>query len=183
MYEYLLAGLPELRASDKAPMTMEALREELKVCLTEQDQEQLRLLDHHAVYGAYPFIREWYRFERVLNNTLVIAICRHHGLDIRLHTLSSLESEDPMTEQFNDELTRVSKIDDLYERERAIDNLRFAWLEEATKLKNFSFENVVAYYLELQMLCRWDKLTTEEGEKVFREIVQEMKKGIKLDTI
>lgn len=177
MYEYLLAGLPELRASEKAPMTMDELHEAFEVTLSDKDKEQFRLLDHHATYGTHPFIREWYRFERELNNMLVIEICKKHGLNVRTHLLG----EEP--DDIDQDVRNVSKMEDLYERERAIDNLRFAWLEETTKLKNFAFENVVAYYLELQMLCRWEKLTTEIGEKVFREIVKDMKKGIKLDTI
>jgi hypothetical protein len=31
------------------------------------------------------------------------------------------------------------------------------------------------------MLHRWSILTIEEGEKVFRQLVSEMKQGVKLD--
>jgi hypothetical protein len=46
---------------------------------------------------------------------------------------------------------------------------------------HFSVENVLAYWLQNKMLNRWSVLTVEEGEKVFREMVADMKKGVKLD--
>ena len=40
---------------------------------------------------------------------------------------------------------------------------------------------VFAYYQEAVMLHRWSLLTVEEGEKVFRELVADMKKGVRLE--
>ena len=39
---------------------------------------------------------------------------------------------------------------------------------------------MLAYYLQAEMLNRWSLLTVEHGEQVFRELVADMKKGIKL---
>ena len=71
-------------------------------------------------------------------------------------------------------------IDNLMEREKQMDAIRFAWLEEKNMFVYFSIENVLAYYLQAEMLNRWAVLTVEQGEKVFRELVADMKKGIKL---
>lgn len=175
MYEYLISGLPEIRSSQKAPMTMEALESQLDELLSEADKEQLRLLKHRAVYGTCKFTRDWYRFNRDLNNSLVIEICRKHGLDVKKHVLGE------MPEDTDAEVKNVSKMENLYDREKAIDALRFAWLENRTNDTQFALQNVLAYWLELEMLNRWNALTTEEGEKVFRAIVADMKKGIQLD--
>ena len=72
-------------------------------------------------------------------------------------------------------------ITNLMEREKQMDAIRFAWLEEKNQFVYFSIENVLAYYLQAEMLNRWALLTVEQGEKVFRELVSDMKKGIKLD--
>ncbi len=171
-YEYLLAGLPELKAGDKAPMTIEALEELLAEHLGEQDLEQLRLMKHRASYGVNAFVRDWQAFNRDLNNVLTAEICRKHGLDIKKNILGEMPVD------IDAEIKAISQIANLYERERAIDAVRFRWLEERTQMVIFSLENVLAYYLELQMLCRWDVLTRETGEQVFREIVADMKQGI-----
>ena len=72
-------------------------------------------------------------------------------------------------------------ITNLMEREKQMDAIRFAWLEEKNQFVYFSIENVLAYYLQAEMLNRWAVLTVEQGEQVFRELVAGMKKGIKLD--
>ena len=173
-YEYLIAGLPELKSSMAAPLTMETLETQLDELLSDQDKEQLRLLRHHASYGTCKFIQDWYAFNRDLNNSLTIEICKKHNLDIRKHIVG--EAPDDV----DAEVKSVSKMENLFEREKAIDALRFAWLENRTSNSDFELQNVLAYWLELQMLNRWSVLTTEEGEKVFRMIVADMKKGVRL---
>jgi len=171
-YEYLIAGLPELKAGDKAPMTMEALDELLSEHLSEADKEQLRLMKYRASSGVCAFLSDWMAFNRDLNNVLTAEICKKHGLDLKKNILGELPTD------VDQQVKSLSQIPNLYERERAIDAVRFEWLEEHTKMVTFSLENVLAYYLELQMLCRWEVLTRETGEQVFREIVSDMKKGI-----
>ena len=80
------------------------------------------------------------------------------------------------------ELLALAQIDDLMQREKAMDAIRFEWLQEQTKFDFFSAEMVFAYYLEALMLHRWSILTVEEGEKIFRELVKDMKRGVKLDS-
>ncbi len=66
------------------------------------------------------------------------------------------------------------------EREKRMDALRFEWLQEKTYFDVFSKEQVLAYYLQAEMLHRWSLLTVEQGERVFRDMVADMKKGIDL---
>jgi len=174
-YEYLIASLPELKAGDKAPMTVEALEELLSEQLSAKDQEQLRLLKLRARYGICSFVSDWQAFNRDLNNILTAEICRKHGFDLKKNILGEIPTD------VDAEVKALSQITNLYERERQIDAVRFAWLENRTSMITFSLENVLAYYLELQMLCRWDVLTPQTGEQVFRDIVADLKKGIKID--
>ena len=61
------------------------------------------------------------------------------------------------------------------------DALRWAWLEEKTLFRYFEAENVFAYWLESQMLHRWDILNKEEGTRIFRELIADMKRDIHFD--
>ena len=78
-------------------------------------------------------------------------------------------------------LNKLFNKDERTKFEKAMDALRFEWLETRTEFDFFSTEQVLAYYLKVLMLHRWSLLTIEEGEKVFRELVADMKRGIKLD--
>lgn len=174
-YECLLTGLPELAAGDAAPISMSALDELFDEVLTAADKEQLRLLKKHGRRGACPFVLEWLDFNRDLNNVLTAAVCRKHGLSLKGQIIGE------MPDFIEPEVKEVSKIDDLYDRERQIDALRFAWLEERTRMVSFSLENVLAYYLMAEMLNRWTVLTPETGETTFRALVAEMKKDIHIE--
>ena len=139
------------------------------------------------------FIRKWFAFNQDMNNVLAATICRRHGFDVRKaivgrSPVAEILRKDLPQKDFGlagvmDNLSEVMAlvdINNLMEREKQMDAIRFAWLEEKTLFVNFSLENVLAYYLQAEMLNRWALLTVEQGEKVFRELVADMKKGINL---
>lgn len=156
-------------------MTMKALDALLEETLSNKDKEQLRLLKAHAHNGACTFVKDWLDFNKQFNNVLTAEICRKHGLDSKTYVVG----EEPDDVEPN--VRAVSKMDNLYERERQIDVVRFVWLEEHTNNVYFQLENVLAYYLMNEMLNRWMTLTPEKGEQVFREIVSDMKKNVKIE--
>ena len=201
-YEYLLAGLPELKAGADSPVSLEKLNELLDEHLAADDKVLLDLLrapmDEETLATGLKadnrFIRAWFTFNQNMNNVLVAQICRKHGFDVKqkivgegevaeqLRTHTS-QKDFGLSEVMDDyqEILSLAQIDDLMAREKAIDAIRFAWLQDRTEFDYFSAEMVFAYYLEAVMLHRWSLLTIEEGEKVFRALVADMKKGIKLD--
>ena len=201
-YEYLLAGLPELKAGSDAPISLEKLDELLDEQLTENDKAYLALLRApmdeatlaEGLKASNVFVREWFAFNRDMNNVLVAQICRKHNFDpknqivgegevaehLRTHTT---QKDFGLNEVMDEpqELLALAEITDLMAREKAQDAIRFEWLQTRTEFDFFSAEMVFAYYLEAVMLHRWSLLTIEEGEKIFRELVADMKKGVKLD--
>ncbi len=201
-YEYLLAGLPELKAGSDAPISIEKLDELLDELLRESDKGLLDLLrkpiDEETLElglkAKNRFIREWFAFNRDMNNVLVAQICRKHNFDVK----QKIVGDGDVAEQLRSHTTQkdfglnelsgdftailaLAQIDDLMAREKAMDAVRFEWLQDRTEFDFFSPEMVFAYYLEAQMLHRWSLLTVEEGEKVFRGMVADMKRGVKLD--
>ena len=201
-YEYLLTGLPELKAGSDAPISIEKLDELLDEQLRVSDKTMLDLLrkpiDEETLdlglKAKNRFIREWFAFNRDMNNVLVAQICRKHGFDVKQKIVGEGEVADQLrthTTQKDFGLNELSgdftailalaQIEDLMQREKAMDAVRFEWLHDRTEFDFFSPEMVFAYYLEALMLHRWSILTVEEGERIFRELVADMKKGIKLD--
>ncbi|MBO4518991.1 MAG: DUF2764 family protein [Paludibacteraceae bacterium] len=201
-YEYLLAGLPELKAGSDIPVSLEKLNELLDEHLAPSDKVLLDLLRapidaetlEQGLQVKNSFVRAWFAFNQDMNNVLVAQICRKHGFDVkqqivgqgevaeqlRTHTTQKDFGLNEVTGDFQ-EILALAQIEDLMAREKAIDAIRFEWLQSRTEFDFFSAEMVFAYYLEAVMLHRWSLLTVEEGEKVFRELVADMKKGIKID--
>ena len=201
-YEYLLSGLPELKAGSDAPVSLEKLDELLDEQMQESDKAMLDLLRvpmdeatlETGLKAKNRFIREWFAFNRDMNNVLVAQICRKHGFDVKTQIVGNDEVAEQLrthTSQKDFGLNELSgdyqsilalaQIEDLMAREKAMDAIRFEWLQDRTEFDFFSAEMVFAYYLEAVMLHRWSLLTVEEGERVFRAMVAEMKKGVRID--
>lgn len=201
-YEYLLAGLPELKAGSDAPINLEKLDELLDEQLSASDKVLLDLLRvpidaetlENGLKAKNRFVRAWFAFNQDMNNVLVAQICRKHGFDpkqqivgegevaeqLRTHTTQKDFGLNELPGDYQSILA-LAQIENLMAREKAMDAIRFEWLQERTEFDFFSPEMVFAYYLEAVMLHRWSILTVEEGEKVFRQLVSEMKQGVKLD--
>jgi hypothetical protein len=201
-YEYLLAGLPELKAGSDVPISLEKLDELFDEQLCTSDLALLDLLRapinketlEHGLKAKNAFVRDWFGFNQDMNNVLVAQICRKHGFDAKTQIVGDGE----VAEQLRIHATQkdfglnelpgdyqavlaLAQIDDLMQREKAQDAIRFEWLQERTEFDFFSPEMAFAYYLEAQMLHRWSILTIEEGEKIFRDLVADMKKGVQLN--
>ena len=201
-YEYLLAGLPELKAGSDAPISLEKLEELLDECLVPSDKAMLDLLRapmdektlEQGLQSPNRFVRAWFGFNQDMNNVLVAQICRKHGFDpkqqivgqgevaehLRTHTTQKDFGLGEVMDEYQ-EILALAQIENLMDREKAIDAIRFEWLQSRTEFDYFSAEMVFAYYLEAVMLHRWSILTVEEGEKIFRELVADMKKGVNLE--
>ena len=201
-YEYLLAGLPELKAGSDAPISLEKLEELLDECLVPSDKAMLDLLRapmdeqtlEQGLQSPNRFVRAWFGFNQDMNNVLVAQICRKHGFDpkqqivgqgevaehLRTHTTQKDFGLGEVMDEYQ-EILALAQIENLMDREKAIDAIRFEWLQSRTEFDYFSAEMVFAYYLEAVMLHRWSILTVEEGEKIFRQLVSEMKQGVQLD--
>lgn len=153
-----------------------------------------QLLYEYGQKSKNKFVRKWFAYNQDMNDVLVAAICRKHGFDVRKMIVGQGEVAEILRKNLQQkdfglggvmdslqEIMSLVDIDNLMEREKRMDALRFVWLEEATLFVDFSIENVLAYYLQAEMLNRWSLLTVEQGEKVFRELVADMKKGVNLD--
>lgn len=202
-YECLLAGLPELHTGQHAPISIEALDEQLNETVSESDMELIELLRRtpqdekvfeDGLKVKNDFLRNWYTFNLDLNNILVAAICRKHKMPLKGQIVGNNEVAETLREDRGqkdfgltgvvddyESIMRLLNIDNLQEREKQLDAIRFAWLEENTLFIDFSIENVLAYYLESQMLNRWTKLNPEDGERIFRAMVADMKKDVKFE--
>lgn len=154
-----------------------------------------QLLYEQGLKCRNKFVREWFAYNMDVNNVLAVTVAMKHGMDVQKvivgdnEVAQELRKGGAMGKNAHlaalvpdlKEVVEIADIKDLMDREKHIDALRWQWLEDRTLFEVFNIEAVLAYYLKTTILHRWDNLTIEEGEKVFRELVADMKKGIKLD--
>ena len=141
------------------------------------------------------FVREWFAYNMDVNNVLAAAVAIKHGMDVQkvivgdnevaqeLKKGGALGKNARLAALVPDlkEVAEIAEIGDLLDREKHIDALRWQWLEDRTLFEVFTIESVLAYYLKATILHRWDNLTVEQGEQIFRNMVADMKKGVKLE--
>jgi hypothetical protein len=141
------------------------------------------------------FLSKWFEFNLNINNILTAVACRKHGFELRqlivgnneiATTIRASNARDfGLTGIFDQlELTlRIAEENDLLEREKKIDALKWTWLEENTFFNYFSIEKVLAHILKVEMLERWKPLSIENGTQIFRELLVDMKAGVKFETV
>ena len=184
--------LARIEAYDDTIIGQPAWWEDVRGVLSEEDLRMQVLYEYGKQHGNR-FVSKWFQYNQDINNILVAVICRKHGFDVRKYIVGNNEvaqilRKNQPQKDFGlagvvDDLADVMSLvetENLMEREKQQDALRFRWLDEQTRFIHFSIENVLAYYLQNRMLCRWANLTVEEGEQVFRSMVADMKKGVSL---
>jgi len=138
-------------------------------------------------------IAGWFEFNLNVGNLLSAIYARKYGMEVEKYIVGSNNIAQIMRENANardfgisqeleyfDTLLQISEETDVYERERKIDKLRWDWLDENTVFDYFNIEYIFAYLCKLQILERWVHLNAEEGERVFRELINNLKNETKL---
>ncbi len=138
------------------------------------------------------FLPEWFRFNRDLNNLLTAMICRKYDIPHENQIIGDDETSDTIRKShardfglsaeipWLDDLLNIAKNDDVQEREKAIDQLRWKYLEEVTFFEYFTIDKILAFTLKLGMVERWLAIDHEHGSKMFKELLQELKSSYKL---
>lgn len=133
-------------------------------------------------------VARWFELNLNIGNILAAIYSRKYGRDVNSSIVGNNEVAQFIRENSNardfglsreldyfDNLLRLSEENDIYERERKIDKLRWDWLEENTVFDYFNIEYIFAYLCKLQILERWVSLNAEEGERVFRALINNLK--------
>lgn len=146
-----------------------------------------------AMKSKNKFLSNWFEFNLNLNNILTAVACRKHGFDLKnlivgsneiANTIKASNARDfGLTGIFDqlDVVLRIAEEADLLEREKKIDALKWAWLEENTFFSYFSIEKVLAYVLKIEMIERWKPLSMENGTQIFRDLLAGLKEGVKFE--
>jgi hypothetical protein len=146
----------------------------------------------HGMRCKNKFVAQWFEYCLNLNNILTAFTCKKHGIDMKEAIVGNNETAEIIRKNGNsrdlglkgvfDEfeiIATVAETTNLMERERRIDALRWQWLEDNTLDHYFSAEKALSFWLKCELIHRWDGLTTENGAKIFRDILDELKKGVK----
>ena len=188
----------EYRPNDKFPLPYfktfmaeynEALAAETVVMDSAKWENRLAGLYYEwAMKCGRKLIADWFEFNLNINNIMAAYNCRKYKMDIEVlgnnpvaEALKTSKQRDfgltEIIEDF-DLIQRIAEETDLYEREKKLDLLKWQWLDEHTFFKYFSVEVVFAYQIKLEIIERWISLDPVEGEKLFRDMINNLKDSV-----
>ena len=151
-----------------------------------------------ALYYAYAmkcknkFVSSWFAFNLTINNVLVAFTARKFKLDIAplivgdtevceaLRTSSARDFGLSGEVDYLELLVKISETEELVDREKKIDQLRWNWMEEATFYNYFTVERLFVFLLQLEMIERWISLDKEKGSQMFRSIIAALKDEVQI---
>lgn len=151
-----------------------------------------------ALYYAYAmksrnkFVSEWFEFNLTINNVLVAFTARKYKLDVASQIVGDTEVCEALRTsgardfglggelEYLEQLMKISETEELVEREKKIDQLRWNWMEEKTFFNYFTVERLFVFLLQLEMIERWIALDKEKGSQLFRSMIAGLKDEVQI---
>ncbi len=129
------------------------------------------------------FIREWSNFDRNVKNLSAAYEARRVNKAIDSYIIgddkiaetikqnSSLEDFGLSEIDWTTEILKIISMSDILKKERALDNLRWQFLEKITIFEYFNINFIISYVLRLTIVSRWLLLDEKIGREMFDKLV------------
>lgn len=146
----------------------------------------------YAMSCKNQFISKWFEFNLNVNNILSAYTARKYKLDVasvivgntpaceQLRTSNARDFGLGDTIDYMDQVQRISETEELVERERKIDTLKWKWLEEHSFFYYFTIERIFVFLMFLDMTERWISLDKQKGYELFRQMIENLKEEISI---
>lgn len=151
-----------------------------------------------ALYYSYgmssnnAFIASWFEFNLNLNNIFAALAARKYKLEVssvivgatsiceQLRTSNARDFGLNETLEYFEALQRIADIEELVEREKKVDMLKWKWLEDESFFHYFTIERIFVFLMQLEMIERWISLDKEKGNELFRKMIQDLKNEVQI---
>ena len=137
------------------------------------------------------FIKQWFVFDRDTRNILTATNCHKYGYALEKHLIpdkknnglyeillkevlkpNMLADEDrPYLKQI---LQLAESTINASEKEKAIDNIKWTFLDELTFFYYFTIETILSFVIKLNIIDRWNKLDSDTGKAFLERLINEL---------
>jgi hypothetical protein len=169
-YYYAMASLPFLRLDGDQYPEAEEFLEVARDSVSAGDLSVIRTssIDPAAGSAPHPLVEKFHQWEMGLRNELVrqrAAELQRDGQDFIRRSAGGddFSARSGLTESVRSALQNDSPL----KADEALDEMRWAYLEELEVGQFFNLEQMIVYYLKLQILLRRRSLTRAAGTEAF----------------
>jgi hypothetical protein len=137
------------------------------------------------------FLRNWFLFELNLKNILTTFNCIKYGYELTEqlikvkpnHSAYSLLINKRLKPQlfedelpFSDSIFKIAESDlTLIEKEKALDKIKWEYLDEFTFFHYFTIEKIISYIVKLMIIERWINLDKDTGTTLLNRLINDLK--------
>lgn len=158
---------------------------------TETENILIGLYYESALKTKNLFLKNWLRFELNMKNILTAFNCQKYGFDTA-EQLIVTEKENPVAVlllnkrlkadyfedllPFHEEIFKIAEAkSEAADKEKALDQLKWRYLDEHTFFHYFTIEKVLAYTIKLMLAERWMKLDKTTGNELLNKLIDDIK--------
>ena len=146
----------------------------------------------YAMRTKNSFVSAWFEFNLNLNNIQSAISARKYKIDVAstivgdtdvcgmLRTSNARDFGLGDTLPYLENIQRISEIDDLLEREKKVDQLKWNWMEDESFFNYFTVERLFVFLHQLEMIERWISLDKDKGNELFRALIQGLKNDVQI---
>lgn len=146
----------------------------------------------HCMKSSNKFISKWFEFNLDINNLNIAIISRKHKLELNNYVLGENEVVESIRTStardfgistmfdYYDEVVKISEMQNLVDKERKLDEMKWNWIEEATFFDHFTVEQIFVFLIKIDIIERWSALDKDKGDKKFRNIIDSLKNEVQI---
>ena len=132
------------------------------------------------------FLRAWFEFDLNLRNLILFSSAQKYNLSCDQDLIGNNKIASTLKQKvgrdigeaaewlYYEKVNQALESGDIAVREKAIDQLKWNYLNEMNTFNYFSIEIIVSYIIKLTIIERWLKLDPKEGEKLFRRLLGDL---------
>jgi len=195
-FEYIISSLPFLTTDFKYAegQGFGQVIEEIQENLSRKDGATLEFLLKgfqeseltpefytEALKYGQSFIQAYFNFDMNLRNAKVRFLNRQLGRAAEQDVMQLSEEEVEFEQLAGVEAALAEG--DLLSREKALDDLVWAYVDELSIFHYFDLTAVLAYVVKLHIVNRWLALDEEKGRSLFKQLVEEVRSSYSKEKI
>lgn len=150
------------------------------------ENELTALYFNEALKIENAFLNNWLQFELNLKNTLLYASSQKYDIPFEneligdtpivnaLRNKSGRDVGDAGDWPYYEKIIQLVESGDIATREKAIDQIRWGYLDELNTFEYFSVEVILSYLIKLTIIERWLILDPRTGEELFRRLLGDL---------
>jgi hypothetical protein len=131
-------------------------------------------------------------FDLTVRNVLTAVTARKYKLDYENQIIGTGERSEAIKKSHSrdfglgseidylEDLVNMARTEDVQEREKAIDQFKWDYLDEETFFEYFTVERILAYVIKLGMVERWLAMDKDHGNELFKKLLKELQDSYQL---